>query len=376
MTEKVNLLERVKPVTWGQQQLINALLDPDTEIIGVFGPTGTGKSLLTSAYAITKVLSGEYERFVLCRPLVDVVTKRELSTAELGGQFIEVAKQYLYDILSGYLDPQLINQMLSEGKLVIADPHYLRGRTFDNAIIFLDDAQNIPPESAGELLMRIGTNSKFVIAGDPVLQKDIPLERDGATVLREALLGEKNAVVIDLGLKDIVRPGARRGARILLEIRMRKRPLSEKEKEILEIIRANAPDADVLTVVDIRDLKELYGIPTELPDALAISKTGMLGRLIGKGGEKINRIEEEAGLRIRALEIGLNFRSLFLAIHPLRLKIERGIKDIDLAGPSVVVRITEKVAGPLFGPRGIHIRFVDDVFRKILNIGVRAEVIE
>jgi len=372
--EKIDLLTQIKPVTRGQQKLMHALLSREKEIVGVFGPTGTGKSLLTSAYAITKVLNGEYERFVLCRPLVDIVTKKELSTAELGDQFIEIAKQYLYDILTGHIDLQIINKMITEGKLVIADPHYLRGRTFDNVVIFLDDAQNIPPESAGELLMRIGTNSKFIIAGDPVLQKDIPLERDGATVLREALLGEESAIVVDLGLKDIVRPGARRGARILLEIRMRKRPLTDQEKEILEIIKVNAPDADVLTVVDIRDLKEAYAIPTELPDILAVSKAGMLGRLIGRGGEKINKIEEESGMRLRAIEIGLDFKQLLLAIHPLRPKVERGIEDVDLAGPSVLVRVSEKVAGPFFGPRGVHIRFVDDVFRRVLGIGVRAEV--
>ncbi|MHA1615809.1 MAG: PhoH family protein [Candidatus Njordarchaeales archaeon] len=371
----IDLLSRIKPVTPGQQKLINALLDREKEIVGVFGPTGTGKSLLTVAYALTKVSKGEFEKFVLCRPMVDVVTKKELSTAEIGEQFILLAKQYLHDILSGYIDLRAIDELINSGKLVIADPHFLRGRTFDNAVIFLDDSQNMPPESAGELLMRMGTNSKFVVAGDPVLQKDLPLERDGATIMREALLGEKDATVIDLGLKDIVRPGARRGARILLEIRMRKRVLSEKEKEILEVIYSHAPDADVLTVVDIRDLKEKYGIPAELPDVLAISKAGMVGRLIGKGGEKISRIEEEVGLHIRAVEVGLDFRPLLLAIHPLRPKVERGIEDIDLAGPSLLIRIQERIAGPYFGPKGVHIRFVNDVFQRILGIGVRTEVV-
>jgi len=370
-----DLLSKVKPVTPGQQKLLTALLDREKEIIGVFGPTGTGKSLLTTAYAITKVAQGEFERFVLCRPMVDIVTKKELSTAEIGEQFIILAKQYLYDILTGYIDFKEIDKLITEGKLIIADPHFLRGRTFDNAIIFLDDAQNMPPESAGELLMRMGTNSKFIVAGDPVLQKDIPLERDGATIIREALLGEKDAIVIDLGLKDIVRPGARRGARILLEIRMRKRPLSEKEREILEVIYTHAPDADVLTVVDIRDLKEKYNIPTELPDVLAICKMGTVGRLIGRGGEKIGKIEEDVGLHIRAVEVGLDFAPLLLAVHPLRPKIERGIIDIDLAGPSVLIRINEKIAGPYFGPKGAHIRFVNDVFQRILNIGVRTEVV-
>ncbi len=366
---------KIKPMTPGQQKLVKALKDETKEIVGVFGPTGTGKSLLVSAYAISKVLSGDYKKFVLCRPLVDIVTKKELSTADLGDQFIEIAKQYLYDILAGLIDTTLIEDMIKRGNLVIADPHYLRGRTFDDSIIFLDDAQNIPPESAGELLMRVGTNSKFIVAGDPVFQKDLPIEPDGATLIREVLLGEVDAVVVDLGLKDIVRPGARRGARILLEMRMRKRPLSEAEAEILSVMKSIAPDADILTVVDIRDLKEKYQFKVELPDILAIVKKGTIGRLIGRRGEKISKIEEEANARIRAIELGLEFEPLFFATHPLKTKVERGIIDMDLAGPSVVVRISERVAGPYFGPKGSHIRFVDEIFKRVLGIGIRTEVV-
>ena len=143
-----------------------------------------------------------------------------------------------------------------EGKVVLADIHFLRGRTFDNTILFLDDSQNIPPESSLELLMRMGSNSKMIIAGDPVFQKSPEILVDGASLLREALMGEERAKVIDLGIKDIVREGAKRGIRLLFEVRMRKRKLNENEEKVLEIVRSNAPDADIITILELMDLKK------------------------------------------------------------------------------------------------------------------------
>jgi len=66
-----------------------------------------------------------------------------------------------------------------------------------------------------------------------------------ANIIREILLEEESAKVIDLGLKDIVRPGTRQGIKLLLESRMRARPLSEAARQIIEVARIRAPDADV-----------------------------------------------------------------------------------------------------------------------------------
>lgn len=65
--------------------------------------------------------------------------------------------------------------------------------------------------------MRIGRNSRFIIVGDPVFQKPQGFERDGAAVVSGVLLGEEKAKVMDLRLKDIVRPGAKGSIRLLIE---------------------------------------------------------------------------------------------------------------------------------------------------------------
>ena len=273
MSEK--LLGKVEPKTEGQRRLLDALLSDRIKIVGVFGPTGTGKSLLSSAYGVDAVSKGRYERFIITRPVVDITTGRELTSIELGDLYYKIASEYLFDLLSAAVPREELSKMIEDGRIIVADPHFLRGRTFDNSVIFFDDVQSASPENVGEVIMRIGEGSKLIVAGDPIFQRDPRVRLDGATLVREVLLGEEEAAVIDLGLRDIVRPGAKRGIRLALEFRMRKRELSETESKILESIRIHAPDADVVTVV-------ADGLPTDV-DALMLSLDGVRRATIVSG---------------------------------------------------------------------------------------------
>ncbi|MET1128378.1 MAG: PhoH family protein [Thermoproteota archaeon] len=371
------VLEKLKPMSPGQEEMLEALQSDEYEIVGLFGPTGSGKSLFSVVYGIDSVLEGKYKRFILSRPVVDVVTGREITAQELGQQYYEIAMAYLRDILEGFIEWPKVKELIESGKILFADTHFLRGRTFDDSVIFLDDAQNIPAESGIEIMMRIGRNSKFVVAGDPVFQKPHGMERDGATVIREVLIGEEGARVVDLGLKDIVRPGARRGIRLLIEARMRARPLSEVEKRVMEAARVYAPDADVITVAEFIDAKKTFEIEADhVPDALIVVKEGYLGRLVGRGGERIQRIEEDTELRLRAVELTLDFTNVIRAIHPVSW-IYKHIVDVDFEGPHLAVRVKSDEFGAFVGQRGFYVKFVDAVFRKLLGVGVKAyEAIE
>jgi phosphate starvation-inducible protein PhoH len=367
-----SLLDKVKPMSIGQERLINALKDTRNEIVGVFGPTGTGKSLISCAYGISSVLAGTYKKFIIARPVVDVSTGKSLTPEELGDLYYKIASAYLEDILEGFISREEIMKLLQDGKVIVTDVSYLRGRTFDDSLIFLDDAQSTQPENAAEILMRIGRNSRLIIAGDPVLQRPIGVEKDGATLLREVLLNEENAVVIDLGLKDIVRPGAKRGIKVAFELRMRKRDLSNTERQLLDLIRVHAPDADVITVIEFKQEKENLGIKSEnVPDALIIAKEGHLGRVVGKGGERIKAIEGESNLKIRTVEMNLNFKEWIRALHPVGW-IGKHIVDVDFAGPELMVTVKKNAFGAFVGQKGAYIRLIDRVLRRLINVGVRA----
>lgn len=365
------MIDKIKPQTVGQERALNALSDPENEIVGLFGPTGTGKSLLSIAYGISSVQSGKYKKFIIARPIVDVSTGRSLTPEELGEMYYKLASTYLYDILGEYTTREEIEKLLREETVVVTDVNYLRGRTFDDSVIFLDDAQNVQPDSAAEILLRLGRNSKLIVAGDPVFQRGDSGEVDGATLLREALLGEEKAVVVDLGVKDIVRPGARRGIKLALELRMRKRRLSDAERYVIDAFRVYAPDADVITAIEFKSDKESLGIKGDVPDALVFVKEGHLGRAVGRGGERIKNVENDTGLRLRLVEMSLDFKNWVRALHPVGW-IVKHILDVDFAGPELLITVRRSEFGTFLGYRGVYVRLMDRVFRRLLSIGVRA----
>jgi len=363
----------VKPLSKGQEEFVDALKSKEYDIVGVFGPTGSGKSLLSIAYGVKAVMEGEYKRFIISRPVVDVVTGREISTIEAGHLYYELASNYLRDLMEGLIEWSEVEKLIKGGKIVFADTHYLRGRTFDNSIVLIDDAQALPPESSLEILMRIGRDSKTIVAGDPIFQRPQGVEVDGASLIREILLGEEKAKVVDLGIKDVVRPGARRGIKLILEARMRKRRLNDIESRVIDLLKVHAPDADVITVVEFSDDRKRWEITSEhTPDALVVVKEGSMGRAVGRGGERIQKVEEDAEMRLRVVELSLDFTNIIRAIHPVSW-IYKHVVDADFKGPNLVFIVKGSEFGPFVGQKGFHIKFLDSVFRKLMGVGVRAE---
>lgn len=363
------LFDKIEPKSPGQEELRKALLS-DKDLVGVFGPTGTGKSLFAIAYGLTAVYRGKYRRLVLSRPIIDVVTGREITLFSDPETYFKHASEYLRDILAGFADVKALEDAISSGRLILADPHFLRGRTFDDSIIVLDDAQSVPAETIVEIVTRMGRNSRLVIAGDPIFQRTSEPGRDGATLAREILLGEETAVVVDLGVKDIVRPGARRGVKLLLELQMRKRVLDEVEKKVKDTAKVYAPDADIVTVVNLTDAKKKWEITSEhTPDALVVVKEGHLGRIIGVKGERIQSIEKDVGMKLRAIQLTLDLKEFVRAVHPVAW-IHKHIVDFDFAGNSLRLVVARGHMGPMLGQRGSYIRFLNDVMEKLIGVGV------
>jgi len=367
------LLGKVKPRTPGQERLVNALLNEENMIVGVFGPTGTGKSLISAAYALDALERGLYSSLIICRPVVDVASGRELTAVELGELYYRLASEYLSDLLTPIVGNRL-EEMFKKGKILVADSHFLKGRTFNDSIVFFDDIQNAPPENVVEVVSRIGDGSKLIVAGDPVLQRPpTPEAADSVSMIREILLGEQKAAVIDLGIRDMVRPGARIGLRFTLELKMRKRSLKESEARLARIIRDKAPDTDVITAVEFKAVKEDLGVRgAAVPDVLVIVKEGYLGRLVGRGGERITAIEKESGLRIRAVELTLDLKNIITAIHPVSW-IGKHIKSVDFAGPRLLVEVSRDKLGAFIGQGGSHVKLVDAVFKELIGVEVEAQ---
>lgn len=369
-----SVLEKLKPLTSGQEAMLSALKDPEAEVVGIFGPSGCGKSLFSLAYGVDSIISGKFKKFFIVKPLVNVVSGNEIGT-EVGREVFEgLVTDYLMDLASALQIENTLDELLKKKAVQIVDLHYLKGRTFDNSLVFIDDIQNMPAESVIEVLIRVGNQSKLIVAGDPVFQRLRRVERDSSAIIREILLSEEKAKVVDLGLSDVVRPGAKRGLKLLMELILRSRKLTEEEKKVVDVIPIYAPDADVVTVFDATKAKETYNVKGEgIPDVFIITKTP--GKLIGKGGERIQKIEGEVKKKVRSVELSLDFKEWVRTIHPVTW-IHKYVIDADFAGPRLRIKVEKDGAGAFIGQGGSNIRFLEYVFEGLLGIGVEVEQVE
>ncbi len=363
------ILDSIKPLTKGQEELLNALRNEEVKIVGVFGPTGSGKSLFSLAYGIDAVSSGKYRKLIVSKPIVDIVTQEEITPKDFS-TYRDLIVTYIKDVLGGFAEEKVIDDLFSSGKIEILDSRYMRGRSFNNSLIFVDDIQLMRAESVLEIFIRMGKDSRLIVAGDPVFQSLRNIRDDPSSLIREILINEKDAKVVDLGVKDIIREGAKRGLQIFLEYKLRTRQLSESEKKILDVSRIYSPDADIITIVDFSEEKKKLNISVEnFPDALIIVKEGSIGRLVGKKGERIANIEKDSGKKLRGIELNLNFKEIIRAVHPVTW-IAKHIEDVDFQGNELVVRL-KKESGAFMGQKGSHVRLVDYVIRQLFGIGVK-----
>jgi phosphate starvation-inducible protein PhoH len=148
----------------------------------------------------------------------------------------------------------------------------------------------------------------------------------------------------------------------------------DSELKVLDLIKIHAPDADIVTVVELAGLRDQHGIPKDsVPDFLIITKTP--GRLIGRGGERIQAIEKELGGRVRGLELSLDFKEWVRALHPVSW-VYKHIEEVDFAGPNLRISVDKDAAGALIGQKGSHIRYIDSLFKSLLGVSVVVEQIE
>jgi phosphate starvation-inducible protein PhoH len=366
----VGVLDSIVPQSEGQRRLVESLKNEAYSIVGIFGPTGSGKSLFSLAYGIDAVTDGRFKRFLVVKPVVDVVTGEELTLAKAGEEYLRLVREYIVDVIGPFIDIQKINELISSEKLLLADGHYLKGRTFDYTLIFVDDAQHVKLETLLEVIVRLGNRSRLIIAADPIFQTFRGVYQDHVTTLREILLSETNAVVVDLGVEDVVRAGAKTGLRFLLEYILRVRKLTDSEAKVYQIIKMHSPDADVITVLDVEEIAKKYGISSEhVPKYLVVVKAGHLGRLVGKGGERVEAIEKELGGRVRGLELDLDLTNYIRAVHPVSW-IWKRVK-VDLIGSYLAIKVERENLGPLMGQKGSYIRFLEEVTNKLMGLGVR-----
>lgn len=144
------------------------------DVLFMLGPAGTGKTLLASAFGVTEILRKTKQKLVLTRPIVESGE----SLGYLPGTFDEKINPYmmpLYDSIDKICGSDGRQKELIKESTELVPIAYMRGRTFENAVFILDEAQNCTRSQLKLALTRFGKNSKMIITGDPD-QSDLPGE--------------------------------------------------------------------------------------------------------------------------------------------------------------------------------------------------------
>ena len=139
------------------------------------GPAGTGKTYLAVAVAVEALEAEQVRRLVLVRPAVEAGERLGFLPGDLS-QKIDPYLRPMYDALYDMLGFEKVHKLIERNVIEIAPLAYMRGRTLNDALILLDEAQNTTVEQMKMFLTRIGFGSKTVVTGD-VTQVDLPSNR-------------------------------------------------------------------------------------------------------------------------------------------------------------------------------------------------------
>ena len=191
----------IRPKTSGQKRYCDAIRN--STVTFAIGPAGTGKTYLAMAMAIAALKRKEIGRIILTRPLVEAGENLGFLPGTLDEK-IDPYVRPLYDALYDMTDMEKGNQLISQGVIEIAPLAFMRGRTFNDAFLILDEAQNTTPEQLKMFLTRLGFGSKMVITGDAT-QVDLPTGSSGLKGVRDILGGIDEISFIDLTGADVVR---------------------------------------------------------------------------------------------------------------------------------------------------------------------------
>ena len=194
------------PKTINQESYILALQNPETDVVVVSGPAGTGKTYLAMLAAIQAMRNRECDRIVLCRPSVSIEDEKHGFLPGDLNQKLEPWVKPMVDILREFYAMKEIELMLAEQIIEFAPLGFMRGRTFKNTWLVLDEGQNATPAQMKMLLTRIGVGSKIVITGD-IEQTDRKKPDNGLMDLQLKLKSEPIAGIetCEFDIRDIQR---------------------------------------------------------------------------------------------------------------------------------------------------------------------------
>ena len=174
------------------------------KIISHLGDTNTGKTYTAIALAVRALKNKEIKKIILSRPAVEAGEKLGFLPGDMKDK-IDPYLQPLYDALQDMIPAAKLKESMELNIIQIAPLAFMRGRTLNDAVVILDEAQNTTTQQIKMFLTRMGWNTKMIVTGD-MTQIDLPSSQtSGLVQALKILKGVKGISFVELNKKDIVR---------------------------------------------------------------------------------------------------------------------------------------------------------------------------
>ena len=168
------------------------------------GPAGSGKTYTAIALAVRSLKNKEIKKIILSRPAVEAGEKLGFLPGDMKDK-IDPYLQPLYDALQDMIPAAKLKEYMELNVIQIAPLAFMRGRTLNDAVVILDEAQNTTTQQIKMFLTRMGEGSKTVVTGD-VTQIDLPEGKKSGLIHAIHILKNVEGIQIcRLTDKDVVR---------------------------------------------------------------------------------------------------------------------------------------------------------------------------
>jgi phosphate starvation-inducible PhoH-like protein len=192
----------IKPKTAGQKRYVDAMMKNDLTFC--IGPAGTGKTYLAVAVAASMLKNGQAKRLVLARPAVEAGERLGFLPGDLQAK-VNPYLRPLFDALHDMIDFEQVKRFMVNDVIEVIPLAFMRGRTLNESVIILDEAQNTTASQMLMFLTRLGHDSKMIITGDTT-QVDLPANQESGLIdALTKLKGIKGIAAVELERGDIVR---------------------------------------------------------------------------------------------------------------------------------------------------------------------------
>lgn len=192
----------IMPRSENQQKLVKEFEKND--MIFAIGPAGSGKTYTAIALAVRALKNKEIKKIILSRPAVEAGEKLGFLPGDMKEK-IDPYLQPLYDALEDMIPAAKLKEYMELNVIQIAPLAFMRGRTLNDAVVILDEAQNTTPQQIKMFLTRMGMNTKMIVTGD-MTQIDLPASQTSGLVQAIKILKNvKGISFIELNKKDIIR---------------------------------------------------------------------------------------------------------------------------------------------------------------------------